>query len=115
MEKKLTCIICPRGCELVCNKTQDGFSVSGNACVRGEKYAIDECTNPTRTLTSIIRVSNRPDTMVSVKTDKPINKGDILSAMDKISAAAVEAPIRMGQMLIEDLFGAGVVATKEIE
>ena len=61
--KELTCIVCPRGCRL---KVNDDMVVTGNACPRGEKYAINELTHPTRTITSSIRVTNRPYTLVSV-------------------------------------------------
>ena len=57
--RNITCIICPRGCGLVVEETADGLKVLGNVCPRGEKYAIEECTHPTRTLTSFIRVDNR--------------------------------------------------------
>lgn len=114
MKKELTCIICPRGCTLTVDIENDNVSVSGNSCPKGEQYGINECTNPTRTVTSIVRVTNREDTMVSVKTSAPIPKGKIFEVMGKIRKAAVEAPVKIGDIIIPDLFGADVVATKEI-
>ena len=77
MTRDMTCIICPRGCALKVKINGDNITVTGNSCPKGEQYAIDECTNPTRTVTSSVRVENREDTMVSVKTEKPV-------PMDKI-------------------------------
>ena len=44
MKKTLTCIICPRGCTLEATQTENGLSITGNACPKGEKYATDELT-----------------------------------------------------------------------
>ncbi len=115
MKRELTCIICPRGCSLVCKMDDMGFSVTGNACPKGEQYAHDECINPIRTVTSIIRISNREDMMVSVKTDRPIRKSDIFNAMNVINSTSAEAPIKIGEVLIKDVFGANIVATRDID
>ena len=79
MKRELTCIICPRGCTLSVEIEDEKVTVSGNACPKGEQYGIDECINPVRTVTSILRISNRNDTMVSVKTSTPVKKEDIFS------------------------------------
>ena len=115
MKRDLICIVCPRGCsmqvELEDNKV---LSVTGNACKRGEQYAIDECTHPTRMVTSLVRVTNRKDTMVSVKTAAPIPKGNIFDLMALINAATVEAPVSIGDVILKDVYGTDVIVTKEI-
>ena len=95
MKKELTCIICPRGCTLTVNIENSNVSVSGNSCPKGEQYGINECTNPTRTVTSIVRVANREDTMVSVKTSIPIPKDKIFEVMGEIRKVSVEAPVKI--------------------
>lgn len=112
--RKLTCIICPRGCSLTAEESSDGIKVSGNACPRGERYAIDECTHPLRTVTSIVRIANREDTMVSVKTESPIPKENIFDLMKLIRKAEVSAPVKSGDIIIKDVFGTDVIATKTI-
>lgn len=89
-------------------------TVSGNACPKGEQYGIDECTAPTRTVTSIVRVSNREDTMVSVKTSKAVAKDKVFDVMEKIRKVSVQAPVEIGDIIISDLYGADIIATKEI-
>ena len=86
-------------------------SVKGNTCPRGEKYAIEECTHPVRTVTSFIRVDNREDTMVSVKTSAPIPKESMFEAMKMIRSAKVAAPIAIGDVLCENIAGTGVALT----
>jgi CxxC motif-containing protein len=115
MERNLTCIICPRGCTLTVSIDGENVKVSGQGCPKGEKYGIDECVNPVRTVTSIIRVDNREDTMVSVKTADPIPKGKIFELMEIIRAVKVSAPVHIGDVLIENVFGTNVIATKDIK
>ena len=67
-----------------------------------------------RSLTSIVRVSNRPDTMVSVKSEAPIPKGEMFAIMEKIHATTVEAPVAIGDCVIDNVCGTRIVATKEI-
>lgn len=95
--------------------TDGCVAVSGNACKRGEEYATAEMTAPKRTVTSIVRVSNREDTMVSVKTKDPIPKEHIFDAMERIRAVAVEAPVSIGDVIIPDLFGTCIIATKDVK
>lgn len=114
MSKSFVCIVCPRGCMLTID---DNLNVTGNTCMRGKDYAISEVTNPVRTITSSVRVSNREDCLVSVKTDKPVPKGMIMQVMDEINKASVTAPTRIGDIAIKDILGLGVnvLITKEIK
>ena len=114
MKKVITCIVCPRGCTMTADIQGETITVTGNSCQRGEKHAIGECTNPVRSLTSVIRVRNREDTMVSVKSAAPIPKGKMFEIMEKIHRTSVEAPVKIGDVLIPDVYGTHIVATKEI-
>ncbi len=115
MKKTITCVICPRGCTMTADIQGDSITVTGNACARGEKHAIGECTNPVRSLTSIIRVGNRENTMVSVKSGSPVPKDKMFAIMDVIHATSVLAPIKIGDVMIAGVFGTDIVATKEIQ
>lgn len=112
--KELTCIICPRGCRL---SIDDNNNVTGNFCPRGKEYAINELTNPVRTITSSIRVINKEDTLVSVKTSGPIPKGKIFDVMKEIDKIGVEAPTHIGDIAKKDILGLGVdiIITKNIK
>ncbi len=115
MERKLTCIICPRGCSLTVTGETGALAVTGHACPRGETYAINECTNPVRTITSIVRVENREDTMVSVKTAAPVPKDKIFEVMGMIRSTTVAAPVKIGDVIIDNVYGTQVIATKNID
>lgn len=111
--KELICIICPRGCHLT---VDDNLSVSGNTCPRGEVYAKQELTHPTRTLTSTVRIVSSIEAMLPVKSNKPLPKEKIFDAMEVINKTCVKAPIKIGDVVIKNIFGLDVdiVATKNI-
>lgn len=112
--KELTCIICPRGCHLVID---DELNVTGNFCPRGAIYAKNELTNPTRTLTSTVRVISESEVCVPVKSKEPLPKGKIFDAMKIINKTCVKAPIRIGDVVVKDILGTGVdiVITKNVD
>ncbi len=115
MERNLTCILCPRGCTLTVTVEGDNVFVVGNSCPRGRYYGEEEVVSPKRTVTSIVRVSNREDTMVSVKTETPVSKSDIFTVMEKIRNASVNAPVKVGDVVLTDVCGSNVIATKDID
>lgn len=112
--KEFTCIICPRGCQL---KVDDNLNVTGNTCPRGKEYALSEISDPRRTITTTIRVNNREDTLVSVKTSAPVPKGMIFKVMDAINSLSISAPCKIGQIAQGDILGLGIdiLITKNID
>ena len=111
--KELTCIICPRGCHLV---VDDELNVSGNSCPRGAIYAKNELTHPTRTLTSTVKIISIDEVALPVKSDNPLPKEKIFDAMKEINKTVVKAPIKIGDIVIKNIFGldVNIVATKDI-
>lgn len=115
MERKITCILCPRGCAMTVSGEVGNLQVTGNTCPKGAEYAINECTNPVRTVTSIVRINNRKDTMVSVKTEQPVPKGKMMDVMSRLRSISVSAPVKIGDVILPDVFGTKVIATKTID
>lgn len=114
MKRELICVLCPRGCRITAEISGDTVTAQGNACPNGEKYAKSECIHPVRTLTATVRVANRKDTMVSVKTDVPVAKDKMLIVMQILREMTVNAPISVGQVLIRSIYGSNIVATKDV-
>ena len=112
MKKQLTCILCPRGCPLTITEE---LAVTGNSCPRGEKYAIEESTNPVRTVTATVRVANRKDTMLSVKTEAPVPKEKMMDVMALLRSMTVTAPISIGEVIIADILGTKIIATQKVD
>ncbi len=112
-KRKLTCIVCPRGCEMEVTLSDKGevLSVSGNACKRGASYAADECTHPRRTVTSTVRCES--GTPLPVKTSATVPKELIFAVMAEINCAEAKAGTKIGDIIIKNVAntGADVVAT----
>ena len=119
MKKEMVCVACPLGCALTVEIGEKGevLSVKGNTCKRGEKYAHDECTNPVRMLTTTVKVSGGSLPVIPVKTAAPIPKGKMFDCMKVINSVVVDAPVKMGEVLISNICDTGVdiVATNEMK
>lgn len=119
MEKReLICIGCPLGCQMVV-ELEDGIvsSVTGNGCNIGKKHAQEECINPTRVVTTTVKVECGQYPLTSVKTKKAVAKDKIKDCMHQIKSLSVEAPIMIGDVLIKDVASTGieVIATREVQ
>ena len=44
----------------------------------------------------------------------PVPKGEMFAIMEKIHAATVEAPVAIGDVILDNICGTRIVATKEI-
>ncbi len=121
MEEKQTektCICCPVGCTLICKQFSDGtVQVMGNKCPRGAAYGEKELTNPTRIVTSTVRVAGRRDVVVGVKTASDIPKGKIMECMEVLRNVEVTPPVKVGDVVLTDVAGTGVdiVVTRGVE
>ena len=117
MKKEMICIGCPMGCYLTVDYIKKTVqTIKGNRCKIGLEYAEKESFNPERTLTTTIRIKNGHLPLLSVRTNKPIPKKLIFKAMDLLAKVEIEAPINIGEKIIENLFNtnASIVATKNI-
>lgn len=107
--KELTCIGCPIGCQLfVKMEGKEVISVTGNTCSRGDTYARKEVTNPTRIVTSTIHVTGGKVPMINVKTAEDIPKGKIFDCIKALRGVTIEAPVRIGDVVLENVAGTGV-------
>lgn len=109
------CTVCPIGCKIKVTEKEGEYITEGNNCIRGRKYAIEEVSEPKRTLTSIM--ASKDGTMVPVKTDKPIPKDKIFDCMRVINEKTLILPINLGGIIIFNINGTGanVVCTRSIK
>ena len=115
--RELICINCPLGCALtVTLENGEVTRVTGNTCPRGEAYARKECTNPTRIVTTTVRVEGGRLPVVSVKTASDIPKGKITDCVRSLKNVKVKAPVHIGDVILENAAGTGVniIATKDV-
>ncbi len=113
MSKKMICINCPRGCHLEISKD---MVVSGNFCLRGKDYAIEEMTHPTRILTTTIKTFDKINPRLSIKSKTGLPKSMIFKVMDKINHTTLKKHVKIGDIVIANICDTGIdmIATKNL-
>ncbi len=114
MIRELTCIVCPKGCQLrvELDENKNVLSVSGHTCKRGEVYANTECTAPMRTLTTTAALIGGG--VVPVKTNKTVPKEMLFDCMKVVNEARVAPDAPIGTVVVENILGTGadVITTR---
>ena len=101
---KLTCIMCPVGCQLQVEKKGNDYVVTGNSCIRGERYGKQEVTFPTRMVTTVAKTNKG---FVSVKTSAPVPKARVQDVVDEIGKLILDNP-KHGEIVIENVLGLNI-------
>ncbi|MBO4218682.1 MAG: DUF1667 domain-containing protein [Erysipelotrichaceae bacterium] len=103
---ELICIGCPRGCHLKVDE-QNGYAVSGNSCPVGAEYGKNELTNPTRVLTSTVRITGAIHSCLPVKSSGPIRKALLMDAVQALKDVEVASPVHKGDVIVRNIVGSG--------
>lgn len=121
---QFNCTTCPSECLLTVEVERDANgsvvkvrSVTGNNCPRGDKFAHQELTCPMRVLTTTVAVSGDDEALLPVRTAEAIPLALHAQTMTLIRDLVVNAPIRMGDVVLEDLLGTNIdlVASMDID
>jgi len=115
MIKTLTCIACPIGCHLEVD-VDDNYKVTGNQCKKGEFFGQKELKNPTRTLTSTVKITGAIYPRLPVKTSEEIPKDKIFEIMNYLNNIDLMSPIKVNQVIIKNVADTGVdiIATRSM-
>lgn len=113
-DKEVICIVCPKGCHVKASYQNGEWSFEYNECQRGPEYVKKELTNPTRIITSTVVIEDAIDRRLPVYTSDGVPKGMIFDVMREINKVRVKAPIKMGDIIIDNILDTGVslVASK---
>lgn len=104
--KQVVCIVCPKGCCLSVEvKTGE---VRGNTCSRGEEYGKNEVINPSRVVTSTVKIFGAAHPRCPVKTSETIPKELVGRAVHLLDGFELHAPVSLGDIAVKDIFGTGV-------
>jgi len=109
--RDMVCIVCPVGCHMQIiedKESETGYLVTGAGCKRGPIYGVKELSNPTRLLTSTVKINGGILPRIPVRTDIEIPKDMIFEVMEVINSIELTAPVKMGQILAENILGLGV-------
>jgi CxxC motif-containing protein len=113
------CIGCPLGCRLEVDEDSHGdiIEIRGSSCRKGDRYAAQEHTDPRRGVTTTVAISGGLWPRLPVKTTGEIPKDQVLAACEELRHVRVHAPVKLGDVLVEDLLGTGsdVVATRDMD
>lgn len=121
---QFNCTTCPSECLLSVEVERDAdsamvevHSVTGNSCPRGDKFAHQELTCPMRVLTTTVAVSGGDEALLPVRTAEAIPLELHSQAMDLIRGLVVNAPIHMGDVVLENLLNTNInlVASMDID
>lgn len=121
---QFNCTTCPSECLLTVEVERDADghvaevrSVTGNNCPRGDTFAHQELTCPMRVLTTTAAVSGGDEALLPVRTAEAIPLKLHAQAMALIRGLLVEAPIRMGDIVLPNLLDTGIdlIASMDID
>jgi CxxC motif-containing protein len=109
--KELICIVCPNGCRLHIEPrehTASSFSITGNLCKRGEAFAINEMTNPRRSVTTTVRTVFAEVPVLPVRTAQDIPKEKIDSLMHLLAGITIQKKLGIGDAVVKSALGLGI-------
>ena len=121
---QFNCTTCPSECLLTVEVERDADgaavevrSVTGHHCPRGDTFAHQELTCPMRVLTTTVAVSGGDEALLPVRTAEAIPLALHAQAMDLIRGLVIEAPIRMGDVVLEDILNTKIdlIASMDID
>lgn len=121
---QFNCTTCPSECLLTVEVERDADGVvaevrsaTGNRCPRGDKFAHQELTCLMRVLTTTVAVSGGDEALLPVRTAEAIPLELHVQAMDLIRGLVVNAPIRMGDVVLENLLDTNInlIASMDID
>lgn len=112
------CIGCPLGCRLEVQAQHDEIvEVRGFSCKRGRRFAEQEFHDPRRDVSTTVAIEGARWARLPVKTAAPIPRGHVEALCERLHQVRLEAPVRMGDVVLSDALGSGVdvVATRDLD
>lgn len=120
MDKLFICTACPKGCPIrviATDGNESGFILKGHTCQKGEEFVLAEMMNPVRILTTTVRINHHNPSRLPVRSDKGIPKKMLLKCMSLLKQMSVNAPISMGETIVENILESGVniIASRSVD
>ena len=95
MIERLTCILCPVGCELEVDRAGDDLEVRGNQCDKGIGFADEEILHPKRNLATSVPLRGTASQMVSVRLTPGSNVRYCLPQAVRLGTSGFELSFRV--------------------
>ncbi|MBI9050879.1 MAG: DUF1667 domain-containing protein [Anaerolineaceae bacterium] len=115
--KEIYCVTCPKGCKLSVLMEGEKILEVKHGCKRGTDYAHEELIHPKRMVATSVQLDGGMHPLVAVYTDKPIDKTLIHPLLARLREVHVPAPVKMGDILLENALDSGVnvLASRSVE
>ncbi|MFW6209159.1 MAG: DUF1667 domain-containing protein [Spirochaetota bacterium] len=114
MQKRLTCLACPRGCNVEVRLGSAGeiTEMEGCSCARGEAWVREELLHPMRTLTTTVRTAFADFPRLPVRTERDIELKAFSAVMQSVETIVVRRRMLPGDVISPCVYedGAGQVA-----
>jgi CxxC motif-containing protein len=106
--KSMICITCPKGCSI--EVTTDGNTLvrAKGGCKRGHEFVERELHDPRRMVATTVRMKGALHPLLPVYSSAAFPKPKIPELLIELRKIELEAPIRMGQVVLKDALGSGV-------
>jgi len=111
------CIGCPLGCRLEVEEIAGEIvEVRGQSCKKGDQFARQEHKDPRRVVTTTVAIRGALHPRLPVKTAGDVPKGEVQAVCARLHTLTLEAPVRVGEVILADVLGTGVdvVASRDL-
>jgi CxxC motif-containing protein len=111
------CIGCPLGCRLEVEEVAGEIvEVRGQSCKKGDQFARQEHIDPRRVVTTTVAIRGALHPRLPVKTAGDVPKKEVQAVCALLHTLTLEAPVRMGAVIVADVLGTGVdvVASRDL-
>ena len=111
------CTSCPLGCRLEVDAVEgDVIEVRGFTCKKGERYGVQEHTDPRRAVSTTVWLSGGPMERLPVRAAEPVPKDEVMALVHALRGLSVAAPVEVGQVIASDVADTGidVIATRSV-
>lgn len=93
----ITCTVCPNGCQVKWDEMAGSFT--GNRCLRGADFALQERKNPKRIVTTTVRVRDGHQPLVAVRTKVPVEKDRVIEVVKELRSMNVGTNVRVNDVV----------------
>ena len=113
---KMICITCPKGCTLEVKKDGSTVIEVKQGCKRGHDYVRAELTDPRRMVATTVQVKGGTHPLLPVYTSHAFPKPKIEQLLAILRQVELEAPVIMGQVVLENALetGINIVASRDM-
>jgi len=108
MNKQVICIVCPKGCKVLVSEENGNYTTTGNACIRGNVYGIQEAIHPKRMLTSTVKITGALHQRCPVVSSAPIDKEALFEVIKVLETISLSAPVTIEQIICHNVCNTGV-------